>query len=504
VSLNKNILANYIGQSLTAIMGIAFIPTYIKYLGNESYGLIGILLLFQNWLSLFDVGMTPTLNREVALFTGGKYSIEYIYDLLRTIEIITFSIAIMIFLNILIFSKWLASNWLKIENLPIEIVQHIFIFIGIIISLKLIENIYRSCITGFQKQVMLNIITSLIAILRNGGAVIILLWVSNSIEVFFLWNTIVSLLSVICLLFATYKELPVSKRKSKFSLLAIKNIWQFAGGMLTISSLALILTQFDKILLSKILTLEEFGYYSLATTITGTLYLIVTPISQAFLPEFNRLVANHDYKKLYLIYHQGSLLVTSLLGGAAIILILFSNTIIHLWTTNELLSNNISTLVSLLALGNLLNGLMFMPYQVQLAHGWTTHTIKTNFYAALIATPLIFWTTPLYGATGAAIIWIILNIGFLSISVHFMHKKILIGEKWKWYWYDITIPLIFIIFIGAFLKKLQPIYLTRLQEFFYLSIIVLFIAFTCLFVIKKPYKIIKQKTFNHYGYFTKN
>jgi O-antigen/teichoic acid export membrane protein len=147
---------------------------------------------------------------------------------------------------------------------------------------------------------------------------------------------------------------------------------------------------------------------------------------------------------------------------------------------------------------------MFMPYQVQLAHGWTTHTIKTNFYAALIATPLIFWTTPLYGATGAAIIWIILNIGFLSISVHFMHKKILIGEKWKWYWYDITIPLIFIIFIGAFLKKLQPIYLTRLQEFFYLSIIVLFIAFTCLFVIKKPYKIIKQKTFNHYGYFTKN
>jgi O-antigen/teichoic acid export membrane protein len=94
--LKHNLIANYLGQGWVAIMGLAFIPFYIKYLGIESYGLIGFFALLQAWLSLLDIGMTPTLEREMARLTGLAHSAQLIRDLLRSIEVIAFAIAILI------------------------------------------------------------------------------------------------------------------------------------------------------------------------------------------------------------------------------------------------------------------------------------------------------------------------------------------------------------------------------------------------------------------------
>lgn len=69
MSLKRNLIANYLGQGWVAIMSLAFIPIYIKYLGIEFYGLIGLFALLQAWLILLDMGMTPTLSREMAMST---------------------------------------------------------------------------------------------------------------------------------------------------------------------------------------------------------------------------------------------------------------------------------------------------------------------------------------------------------------------------------------------------------------------------------------------------
>ena len=88
VSLKKNVVANFLGQGWRALMGLVFIPLYIKYLGIEAYGLIGIFALLQAWLALLDMGMRPALGREMARFTSGAHNAQSIRDLLRTIEVI--------------------------------------------------------------------------------------------------------------------------------------------------------------------------------------------------------------------------------------------------------------------------------------------------------------------------------------------------------------------------------------------------------------------------------
>jgi O-antigen/teichoic acid export membrane protein len=104
MSVKRNVVANYLGQGWRALMGLAFVPLHIKYLGIESCGLIGIFAVLQAWLGLLDMGMRPALVREMACFTAGTQSIR---DLLRSTETIGITTAGLIGVGI-----WGVSGWL--------------------------------------------------------------------------------------------------------------------------------------------------------------------------------------------------------------------------------------------------------------------------------------------------------------------------------------------------------------------------------------------------------
>ena len=437
-------------------MGLAFIPLYIKYLGIEAYGLIGIFAVLQAWLVLLDMGMTPTLNREMARFTGGTHSATSIRDLLRSVELIAVGIAVLVGLGIWGASGWLASDWLRAEKLPIDTVAKAFAIMGAVTALRFVEGIYRSAIIGLQRQVLYNVVNSLLATLRGVGAVGILIWVSATIEAFFIWQGLISILSLGVLATATYRALPKSERGGRFSMPALRGIGRFAGGMMGITFLALLLTQIDKILLSKLLTLSDYGYYSLAAVVAAALYMLTGPISQAWFPRLSELHANNNTAELNTKYHQGAQLVSVFMGSAALIMIVFSETILQLWTHDAELARRSAALLSLLALGNLLNGLMWIPYQTQLAFGWTGLTTYINIVAVAIIVPAILWATPRYGAEGAAWVWVGLNAGYVLIGIHFMCRKILTSEKWRWYGQDLLKPLAVAALLASLLAWAMP------------------------------------------------
>lgn len=422
-------------------MGLAFIPLYIKYLGIEAYGLIGLFALLQAWLSLLDMGMTPTLGREMARFTGGSHSEQLIRDLLRSIEAVAFCIVFIIAAGTALGADWIANHWLQSEALPNEVVAQAVSVMGLVIAIRFAEGVYRSAIVGLQRQVLFNIVNSVMATFRWGGAVGVLIWVSATIEAFFIWQGLVSLLTLVILAVVTYRSLPKMERMARFSMDALLGIWRFAGGMLGITFLALLLTQVDKVLLSKLLSLSEFGYYTLAATVAGALFMFISPITQAVYPRLCELHARGDSTALAETYHKGAQLVSVLAGSAAIVMIIFSETFLRLWTQDYELAEKVAPLLSLLMLGNLLNGMVHMPYQAQLAYGWTGLGVKVNIVAVLVIVPAILWVTPRYGAEGAAWAWVSLNAGYVLIAIHLMYRRILQSEKWRWYMQDLIAPL---------------------------------------------------------------
>lgn len=433
MSLKKNTIANYLGQGWTALMGLVFIPVYIRYLGMEAWGLVGFMSMLQAWLAILDMGLTPTLSREMARFQAGASSAQSIRDLLRSLELIYGGVAVMAMGVVWLIASWLTTHWLNATQLSAMSVKQAISMMGLVLAGRMVEQVYRGAIQGLQRQVWLNSAQAVLATVRWAGAVGVLAWVAPSIEAFFLWQGMVSLLTMAVLARQTYYWLPPVERPARFDLAGIMRIRRFAGGMAATTLLVLLLTQVDKLLLSKLVSLENFGYYTLAASIASALYFLVTPIATAVSPHLTELVAKREQQLLIDTYHRASQWLAGVLVPVALVIAAFAEPLLYVWTGNVNLAHQVAPLLVLLSLGTLCNGLMNVPYMAQLAYGWTGFAVRVNIVAVCCIVPAILWAVPRFGAIGAAWAWLALNAGYLTISVHFMHLRLLPGQKWRWY-----------------------------------------------------------------------
>jgi O-antigen/teichoic acid export membrane protein len=112
--------------------------------------------------------------------------------------------------------------------------------------------------------------------------------------------------------------------------------------------------------------------------------------------------------------------------------------------------------LSLLMLGTALNSIMSLPLALQLAHGWTRLSVISNVIAVLLFVPLLVWLVILWGAEGAAVAWIALNVGYVLIQVPLMHRRLLRSEMWRWYSEDIGLPILVCGLVAALMAWLMP------------------------------------------------
>jgi O-antigen/teichoic acid export membrane protein len=465
--LRWNLIANYFGQGWSACIGLVFIPVYISYLGIEAYGLIGLFASLQLWLALLDFGLTPTLGREVARHTAGGRSIESLLDIIRTVEFIMLTIGIIVAVCFLFIADWAAHSWLNISQLTTDDVSMAFRIMGIVIATRFIEGIYRSVLLGLQKQVSFNLIFSAFATLRAVGAVCVLEFVESSVELFFLWQALISIFTLLTLLVAAYTSLDESSRMGRFSVVSLKEISSFAGGMLTISITSIMLTQFDKIILSNYVPLDVFGGYMLAATVAGSVFLLITPLTQAFYPKFCRLFTEMRSAELAGSFHTAVQLVTVCAGSVSIVLAMNAEILLLLWTGDEALSAATASVLTLLLVGNFVNGLMWVPYHMQLSHAWTRLSVLGNIFGLVVFLPLIFYALPKFGVIGVAFSWLILSLVLFLGTSHLTFRKILKAEKWEFYLNDICIPLSFGLSV-AFLAKIVWVWLGSVLPGLYL------------------------------------
>ncbi|MFM1793977.1 MAG: hypothetical protein RL642_362 [Bacteroidota bacterium] len=439
-----NIIANYSGRAWAGLLSLAFVPIYIKMLGIEVYGLLGIFMSMTALLSVLDMGLSVTLSRELSRMSADKYSDQEARDLVRTFEIIYWCTGILIGLTIVLLSPLLAKHWINTGAVGIETVEASLMIMGMSVAFQWPAGIYSGGLMGLQKQVVLNVTRSLMATIQHGGAFLVLTLISPSILAFFFWQAFVGLLTTFVLGVGVWKCLSPSERAAKFDRTCLLKNWRFATGITGITLVTMLLTQLDKIILSKMLSLESFGYYMLAFSIANNLNNFVTPIYSALFPKFTQLVSSCDTGQLASLYHKGTRLLATIMLPVVMTMVVFSNEILELWLNDPLVSQNTQLILVLLLIGTAMNSLMVLPYALQLAHGWTRFSIYKNLIASVFLVPLLLVLVDWYQGVGAAVVWLILNLGYLMIEVPLMHKRLLKQEMRSWYLHDIIKPLFFI------------------------------------------------------------
>jgi O-antigen/teichoic acid export membrane protein len=408
-------------------------------LGIEAYGLIAFLLTLQNILQLFDFGLGPLVNRQVARFATSEASLKraglgpFLTALEKWYWLVGLGLGVILYFA----APRLAGWWIRPEMLPDrEILESAEIF-ALLLLFQWPSGFYQNALSGLQRQVILNAVQIPFSALTSLGGVIFIWLGPRSVTALLSWQVAVCIiqLSVVYALF--WHSVGITRYAHSSMVQELRNHWQFSAGMIGISVTGIAIVNLDRIILSRILPLSVFGHYSLALGLARGLFVLISPVFNAYFPRLSNLVSLGEKAAIRDCYHVATQLMLVMVVPAAAVLALFSGEIANLWLHDQALSKHVAPIGSLLAVGTCLNALTQVPYALQLAYARTGIGFYINLFLLVTLIPVTIIATITYGAVGAAWAWIVLNLTSVSIALPLTHRAFGVGNLTEWALVDV-------------------------------------------------------------------
>lgn len=437
-------LANILGKGWSAVSVYLFVPLYLQFLGLETYGVVGLYALMQVVLFFADGGLTAAMSREMAALSAMPESHKERPDLLRTIELLYLGIVVALAGSIALAAEVIARHWLNAATVPQPVLVSSIRMMGIALALQFQASLYQGGLMGLQQQVLGNGLQAAAGLIRAGGAVVVLACVSPTLEAFFLWHLIANLVYCVACRVALWRSLTCridGAVSPQFRWPLLHRILPYAAGMMGITLVSSLLTQADKLLVSKLFSLEEFACYSLAGAISQIPVMLTLPIVSAVFPRLTSLASYGDRAGLSTLYHRACQMVSVGTIPLGLIVICFPHDILYVWTQSTVVAEKTALVAQLLAAGYLLQALLMLPYNLALAHGWTRLNLMIGVASICVVVPMLFVFMSRFGLVGGPLVWFGWNVLVTPIFLVLLHRKLLPGELWKWCREDVGMPL---------------------------------------------------------------
>lgn len=435
--IRANIIANYLSQAYVAAAGILALPAYMHFMSAEAYGLIGFYTMLQAWFQLLDAGLSAALVREASRFNSGMVSAGLLIRLKRLLEACFSLVGAAGIIAFLFLSDVLSTRWLHVERLSFEEVTLCVALMGPIIAFRWQSCLYRSVITGLEQQVWLGGVVVIVATLRFILCIPVIALYPDTPSAFFAYQIGVSFIEMALLWWKARREMPRAGKEELPGWAELRPVFRFVASISLTNIAWIVVTQSDKLALSRVLPLSVYGHFTVAAQLATGITLLNTPIATAVLPRMARLFAEGNKEELANAYRLYSHLVAVVIVPPACTLLFFAPEILHAWTGEAAVSNDIAAVLAMYALGNCLAGLSAFAYYIQYAHGNVRlHMLGQGLFVVAYI-PLLYLGIVQAGAMGAAASWLLVNLVYFLFWVALTHRTFLDTSYLSWLAQDV-------------------------------------------------------------------
>lgn len=468
----KNISWNFFSGIWLAAITVLVTPLYVSKLGLNLYSVIGLWLIFQAIMNLFDFGLGASLTKElssVKLFNGEliKYS-----DILRTIEMIYWSISAIFVIILIITFHFFLKDWISVKFIKIENISSIILLMLISIFFQFPNLLYLNGLIGLQEHKLASLLQIIGNTLKFGLGAIIFLKGTN-LYIFFCVQIFVSFLQTFMARYYLWKHISIIEPTPPlFNVKVLKKVATFSKQMALTSIIAVLLSNTDKLLVFKMLNAEDLSRYSIAFTATGFLQLAIQPFYRSFFPRYSELFSKEKHNELESEYFFSNRLISFLIISLAVICFVFANELFYVWMGNT--DPVVLKVFRFLICGIMLSGLGWLPAAFQQAIGWPELHVKMMLISFFIAIPVLIFSINYIGIIGASFIWLIHGVIDLTIGLWIMHKKVFKGKFKMWYLKIFIPPFFYSIPISLVSKLLLPETLSRVNTLVWVAVTSLF------------------------------
>ena len=432
------LISGYLAQAYGVVLSLAFVPYILRTIGAESYGLVGVFLLAMNCFQLLDAGMTAALTRETSRYKGGAGNAQALTNTLRGLESVVWLSALPILVLTWLISDNTASQWIKRETLSHEEVVIAFNLMAPILLLRWWSEVRRGISVGLERHATLNAVDVTLATLRFPGIAVLFSVIQPSSTAYFSYQLLVGLFEAMLLTFVSARIMPVARADRMWRCIrSLRTIAPFALNHAVLALLWVLVSQTDKFLLSKLLSLSQFGYFTLAVTAAGGVFLLTLPITQMLRPRLTRLQTENSTAQMHATYRRFSRIAAVFLSASGVCFACFGPPIILVWTADAHIAREAGAVFAWYSAGNAALAISGFAYHLQYAMGNLRRAIVGASGFLLILAPALILATQSYGMLGAAITWAATSLLYLLIWVTVVHRKLLNGQHWNWLFNDV-------------------------------------------------------------------
>lgn len=423
MSLKKNILANYLGTAVTALAPMLALPYYLQSLGITVWGLVGFIAMLNTVLSLLDAGLSQALIKEFAAANEVNQVKKYkLGTLLFGFECVYWGFAFFAGAILFVFSHQIVHGWLELKNVSLSQAQLAIYGAAAIIIFQLPGSIYRSLLAGTQSQVLLNKILISGSLFRHIGGVLLVLK-SPTLETYLIWQVFSVGLETLVRSFFSWRTLTVKRSESHWDSVLMKQMFAPTAGMSIATLLGAITVQMDKIILSGMISIEMFGYYVIASTLSLGVLQILYPVVTATIPHALNLSKKPSELQRFNFKYAKVVILIIIASGSVFYFIGYE--FLLWWLKSVDVAKQVYPLLCVLLVGSALNALYTIGYINWVVKGKPFKIMQVNVISFLLSVALIPILVTKLGAIGASISWLIINSVGLLLSADWLksHSK---------------------------------------------------------------------------------
>ncbi len=414
------------------------VPLLLHWLGSEAYGLIALQVTFLAIFSIFDFGISPSLARVLAVHSTDVNAKTLQNESLKTLEIINISLNVVMAALFFLLAPFIARYWINASNIPLHTITLCLQLIGIQCALQSVSNFYLAGLSGLQKMVAANSLLVINQTLRTVSGFAVILLIPANITHFFMSQVISSVVGLVISMMFIHRTLGsvdkkhqngcISKGWQRFSLDRLRECKAYAGHLAITNVLGFFIFQSDKILVSKLVSLESFSYYSILANLGFIMAGAAGLIAKAATPRMTQLVELNSMEPLTTIYLKSSTIIGWLVLTSASMLMLFSGPFLHVYLNMTHVSQEIQLVFILLIVGHAIYSLSCMPYALSLSYGWGQYGVRLTLFGLMISLPMLLVLTFSMGIIGAAIAFAAFALFYCTFSIRLLHQKYLTNQ----------------------------------------------------------------------------
>jgi O-antigen/teichoic acid export membrane protein len=432
MAIVRNLVANSTNQGVSFLANIIAVPLYLTHLGTEQYGLLGFTIVVQTWINLLEAGMSGTLGREMTRLLIGDASEGSVHSFLRSLDWL-FLGAILILPSIGWLSRgWWASSWFVNETLDPRLIGQCMVLIIALAPVRLAAMLYKGGLMGAERQVFVSAVSIVGSVVRL-ALPLPFIWAVPDVRIVVAAWLGVSLVELVVVRLELSRIFSTRLAWMHFSLAELRDRAYLWGRIAYLAVAWAAITQTDKLILSRILPLADYGRFTLVMIVSNAILAIPAPICFAFQPRMTAAAARGDRRELAQLVHDLTRIMMVLMVAPAFALAAVPYLAMLAWTGDAAAAQATSRYLGPNVLGSGLVSFAIIVYLIQYAYGDLKLHVRAYTAFAVVLIPAEIVVASRFGAVGAAWLWLAVNAAFLLAYYPLVFHRFLPGEAKRWY-----------------------------------------------------------------------